>query len=189
MFELTDKAAKLESFNPRAEKHGDENKLAGDIKLAVTMGNGVLSHFDGKLREALYRKASQGEQQDLIDGQDALVAVRFPRLGSVKWDEDFPGYLLQIGTELGLADTIELVDVTLRKFSFQPLEGGSVAVGFSIICHPDPSEAGALCALIQEDVQVTLIPPTREESAGACEQTDDSGQIDAVAETMQDRAA
>lgn len=62
MFELNDATAKVVNFNPRAERHGDENKLAGDLKLVVAVSSSVLDYFQKGLRQALYRKAAQGEQ-------------------------------------------------------------------------------------------------------------------------------
>lgn len=162
MFQLNDATAKIANFNPRAEKHGEDNVTAGDIKIAVTTSNGILDYFSKDLRAALYRKAVAGEQQDLIDGKDALVAVKMPRLGAQSWDEEFPGYEIKLGGGLGLTEPLVLVDVTLKKFRFEPLEGGSVAVTFSAICHPDAEEAGQLCQLIQNDVQLTVIPPTKQ---------------------------
>lgn len=162
MFELNDAAAKVVNFNPRAEKHGDENKMAGDLKLLATTGNGVLDFFSKELRKTLYRKPSQGEQQDLIDGSDGLTAVKFPRLGALSWDEDYPGYHLVIGGGLGLSEPMVLKDVTLKRFRFAALDGGSVQVGVSALFHPSTEQAGQLCALIQEEVQITLIPPTKQ---------------------------
>lgn len=165
MFELQNAAAKVANFNPRAEKHGGENVTAGDIKFEVTASSGVLDHFHADLRAALYRKAVAGEQQDLIDGADALVAVKFPRVGSLAWDEEFPGYEIELDADgLGLSEPLLLVDVTLKKFRFEPLEGGSVAITFNAICHPDAEDAGTLCQLIQDDVELTLRSPKRDDS-------------------------
>lgn len=163
MFELDTHTAKIASFNPRAEKHGDDNKLAADIKFELACSNAMLDQFHPDLRASLYRKATAGEQQDLIAGGDALVAVKFPRVGGIGWDEEFPGYELSISGGLGLSEPLDLVDVTLKKFKFAPLEGGSVAVTFSAVFHPDAEEAGTLCALIQDDVELTLVPPTKQD--------------------------
>lgn len=163
MLHLTKHTAKVENVNPRAEKHGDENKLAADIKLSFITSSHVLEHFDSHLRGALYREVLAGEQQSLIEG-DRMTAVRFPRIGAVRWDEEYPGYELAIGSELGLTEPLTLVDVTLKKFSFEPLEGGSVAITCNAICHPDAEEAGALCALIQETVSLWLVPPIKQDA-------------------------
>jgi hypothetical protein len=163
MFHLTSALAKIANFNPRAEKHGDDNKLAADIKCELTIGASVLEHFDSHLRDALYRAVKSGEQPDLIDGDAALIAVKFPRLEPVRWDEEWPGYRLEIGGELEHSDPLVLIDVTLKKFTFKPLEGGSVSISFNAICHPEPDEAGELCSLIQETVLLSLIPPLKQD--------------------------
>ncbi|GAB3054328.1 hypothetical protein [Stenotrophomonas tumulicola] len=159
MFELNDAAAKVANFNPRAEKHGEENKLAGDLKCVAVVNSGVLDFFNKELRKALYRKATPGEQQDLIEGTDGLTAVKFPRLGSLSWAEEYPGYELIIGSGLGLSEPIAITDVTLKRFKFEPLEGGSLQVTFSAVFHPTSEEAGLLCALIQNEVSLTLVSP------------------------------
>lgn len=167
MFQLAGVTAKVASFNPRAEKHGEDNKLAADIKIAVVVGNSALDQFHKDLRKALYRKANTGEQQDLIEGTDGLVSVKFPRIGALSWDEEFPGYEVVLGQGLGLSEPLAITDALLKKFKFEPLEGGSVAVTFNVVFHPDQEEAGALCGLIQEDVELTLIPPSAQGKGNA----------------------
>jgi len=166
MFGLQKQQVRLANFNPRAEKHGEDNKLAGDLKIEVVTSNSVLDEFDKGLRQAFFRKPGKGEQQDLIE-PGALTEVKFPKLGVGRWDEEFPGYDLTIETGLGLKDPIVLIDCTLRKFAFEFLQGGSVAVSFSVICHPESKEAGELCALIQSDIELTLTPPSEQRLADA----------------------
>jgi len=172
MFELNDAAAKVANFNPRAEKHGEENKLAGDLKLVVIVGNNVLDYFQKGLRQALYRKPAQGEQQDLIEGSDGLTGVKFPKLGTLAWDEEYPGYELVIGSGLGLSEPIVISDVMLKRLRFEPLEGGSLQLTFSAVFHPTKDEAGALCGQIQNEVQVTLVSPLKQGKATKPEQAD-----------------
>lgn len=161
MFQLDNAKAFVDSYTPIAEKHGDECKMAGSIKLSLQLHNSALDTFHKDLRPALFRKPSKGEQQDLID-KDGLTALKFPRLGSLSWDEDFPGYEIELAGGLGLTEPLFLADVTVKKLKFEPLEGGSVQVSFSVVCHPDSAEAGQLCQLIQSDVEVTLVPPTKQ---------------------------
>lgn len=97
MFSLENQQAKIASFNPRAEKHGEENVPSGDLKLEVTCANAMLDHFDKGLRKMLYRKPASGEQTDLpLSDTDGLTQRKFPHLSPLKWDEDFPGYTLSI---------------------------------------------------------------------------------------------
>lgn len=166
MFGLEKQQAKIVSFNPRAEKHGDENVTAGDLKIECTAHSSVLDHFDKALRKLLYRKPSSGEQSELSLGEsDGLTQRKLPRLAPLRWDEDFPGYSLSIDSGLGIKDPIELEEVELSSFVFEALEGGSVAITFRASCHPDAEEAGALYTMIQEDVEITLVPPRAKDDA------------------------
>ena len=164
MFELTKAQAQLAHVTPIAEKHGDDNKLAMALKIAVNLPNAMLEHFDSHLRGALFREVKTGEQQELI-AADAFTAVRFPRLGPVSWEDEYTGYELDLSTGLDLSDPLAFVDVTLKKFRFEPIEGGSVSITFNAIVHPEPAEAGQLCALIQEVVTLTLRSPMKPEVA------------------------
>lgn len=170
MFELQQERVFIAHVNPRAEKHGDDNKLATDIKVEVTLANTALDDFNNGLRPALYCPVPQGEQPDLIDDNE-FGGVRFPLIGAIKWDEDFPGYRIKIESELGLAECLELGDITLKKFSFEPLKGGSVNIVFTASCHPNAEECGDLCALIQSHANLTLVAPT------AAEQKESQGDI------------
>lgn len=166
MFEVDKTRAFVSSVNMRAEKHGEENVLASDIKLEVKLSNTVLNEFDKGLMAALYREVRKGEQQELI-GDNKFVAVRFPLLDGFRREEEFTGYRLSIGSELGLSEELELSDITLKKFAFDPMEGGTVAVTFNAVAHPTSDEAGELCALIQETVSLTLVAPLAAEQKKA----------------------
>ena len=65
MFSLRNQAAKLTNVNPRAELHGQDKKLAVDLKFEIKVSNDVLSEFDASLKGSLYKKADDG-QGDLI---------------------------------------------------------------------------------------------------------------------------
>lgn len=159
MFELKNHEAKVASFNPRCEKHGQENVMAGDLKVECTGHSSLLDHFDKSLRKTLYRKPAPGEQTDLPLGDDNLTQRKLPRLAPLRWDEDFPGYKLHIVTGLAVDEVIELDDVELSSFVFEALDGGSVSITFRASFHPDGRTSGKLCQLIQETVEITLIAP------------------------------
>lgn len=138
MFQLTNQQTKINSFTPRAEKHGEENVLAGTLKCETTMHSSVLDIFDKGFR-------------------------KLPCLAPLKFDEDFPGYALEIQSGLALNESLKLADVELHGFSFEPLDGGSCTVKFALNFRQDGRTSGKLCQLIQETVEVTLVPPAREQ--------------------------
>lgn len=163
MFKLKDHPCKIDDYNPRAEKHGEENVPAGTITLSTRVHSSVLDQFDPSYRTFLFRKAeSGGEQQPLIPGDD-LVSLAKPNLKPLVLSEEFPGYTIELGAGLEASKPMRLTDVKLSAFRFEANSGGSVALKFSVAVHPDSEEAGALCSGIQETVDVTLTPPEVQE--------------------------
>lgn len=166
MFELDKQQAKITSFNPRAEKHGEENVPAGDIRIQVACPNTVLDHFGKGLRPTLYRKASAGEADttDIRDVPGNLTQRTLPQLKPLKFDGDWPGYSAVIVPGMGLTDPIELNDAKLSNFQLEPMDGGTVVVTFSVSFHPDEDQSGRLCGLIQDLVELTLVPPSNDKA-------------------------
>lgn len=164
MFELTDHPCKIDDFNPRAEKHGDENVPAGTITLSTRVHSSVLDQFDPTLRPFLFRKAEAGgDQQPLLPG-DTLTALAKPNLKPLVLDEDFPGYAIELGSGLSVKAPMRLTDAKLSGFRIEAMSGGSVALKFSVAVHPDQQQAGVLCTAIQNIVNVTLKAPQVEEA-------------------------
>lgn len=150
---------KIASFNPRSEKHGDENVPAGDLKFETRVHSSVLDQFDPSYRMFLFRTAeSSGDQPALLPG-DKLTALDKPKLAPLSLKEDWPGYRLEIGSGLELGSPLVLTEVELSSFRMEAMEGGSVALSFTATAHPDADASGALCQAIQNTVDVTLIPP------------------------------
>jgi hypothetical protein len=164
MFEVTERNVLVANVNFRAEKHGDENKTAVDIKIELDAHKSSLKHFDSSLPDFLYREPATGEQQrldvepDEADSSDKRTSLRVPKIGALKWDEKFPGYTLTIEGGMGLKKPLVLV-VELSKFAFEPKEGGSVVITFNATAHPNPKESAALVEMIQEEVELTLTAP------------------------------
>lgn len=159
MLTLNKATAKLSSFNPRAEKHGDENVPAGDLKFEVKVHSTVLDNFDHSYRPFLFRAAdASGDQPGLLKGDD-LTELSKPKLRALVLEEEFPGYTLRIGSGLDSIEPLVLTDAKLSNFTIKAINGGSVSLSFSAAVHPDSEVAGELCSLIQEEVELTLEPP------------------------------
>ena len=101
------------------------------------------------------------ENPDLVQQTqlDALTALRFPRLGTLKYDWEGAGYTLTIGYGIGGKSDINISDCQIDSFRIDPMNGGSVKLAFRIICHPDSPQFGQLRELIQQEVEITLDPP------------------------------
>lgn len=170
MFNLNNQRAKLSSVNPRAELHGEDPKTAVDIKFVVVMENTVLDSFDKHLRPALFEFAHDDYEEDLADqgtdrGDDYRPVLRFPSLGKFPWDYKGAGYRLIIAQGFSGDEDLILIKTEIDKFKLQLKQGGSCEVEFRVIAHPNQADMGALCELIQHDVDITLEPPSAEDRA------------------------
>lgn len=158
MFDLNKQKVKLSSVNARAEIHGEDRRPAFDLKFEAQCGNDVLIHFHPELRTTVYKK---NEQPDLVDQIDteALTALRFPKMGAIKWDWEGTGYNVTVDYGLGGKSDIKLAECQLDGFKFVCQEGGTVIVVFRVICHPETADVGRLCEFIQREVEISVTPP------------------------------
>jgi hypothetical protein len=159
MFDLDNQRVKLANVNLRAEKHGDDTRAAVDLKIEATCPSTVLVAFHPELRQHLFKKDENPDLVDQVVEGDGLTVLRYARLGALKWDWEGAGYKALIDYGLGGESNIELDDVKIDHFVIEPQNGGSVAVSFRVIAHPDPDDIGKLSEFIQRDIDLTLTPP------------------------------
>jgi hypothetical protein len=159
MFTLHKQQAKIAGYNPRAEKHGEKNVPAGDVKFEVSAHASALTAFGPDYVPFLFRLAdAPNDQPSLVPG-DNLTELAKPLLKPLRLDEDFPGYRLVIENGLASGKPLILTEAELSGFAFEAKQGGTVTITFSATVHPDAKEAGKLCDLIQDTVELTLEPP------------------------------
>jgi hypothetical protein len=163
MFSTTHQKASITNFKPAKEMHGPEKRLVGDLKVTMSISNTVLEHLGKDLRTALYRKAETGEdpQADMLPlVPDGMTKLKNPTLKALAFDEKFPGYQASFPSTLAVHEVIKLSDVTLAGFTVEAKDGGTVDLSFNMRFPVDGQYAGKLCQLIQEDIELTLVPPT-----------------------------
>lgn len=164
MFSLIRTNATLSNVNPRAEKHGDENVLACDLKFQVKLPNDVLSEFHPALKTFLYFKSVNPGDGDLVDEARKddpgwLPNLRMPDLHPLKHKHELIGATLTIHAPIAKQNDIELDGCHVDGFTFDCQEGGTVIVTFRAQAHPDEKTIGKLCAHIQEEVEISVEPP------------------------------
>jgi len=102
---------------------------------------------------------------DFIEQQEedgALTELVFPQMGAIKWDYTGTGYHLTVGYGVGGKSDIKLMDCKVDKFKFTPYGGGSVGIEFRVIVHPEVKDVGKLCDMIQQEIEIKLVPPAPE---------------------------
>jgi len=160
MFDLN-QTVKLANVNLRAEKHGDDTRAAVDLKIEATCPSTALIHFHSELRQHLFKKDDNPDLVDQVTEGDGLTILRYPKMGALKWDWEGAGYKGVIDYGLGdVKSNINLGDdLKLDHFVIEAINGGSVAICFRIIAHPDKDNIGKLSELIQREIDITLTPP------------------------------
>lgn len=163
-FSLTRQKARLTSFNPRAEHHGEETVPAADLKLEVSIGNEELAMFHHSLKNLLYFYDPQ-IAGDLVDvakkDEDKTYAphLRMPRLVTpIKWDDEIVGGEFTIHYGASQRSDIVLETVNVNNFVIEPQQGGTVVVGFRVQAKPNESQSGKLCTMVQTDLEISLEP-------------------------------
>lgn len=189
MFQLDKQEASIKSVTLRIERHGDERRLATSIGFSLSASNEVLDSFDPTLRQDLFRKPGSGEQQELPTiGADRLTEVKHPALKPLSVSHEVKGWELHIDGLLEAGALVVLVDVSLKKFTFDPKEGGSVVTTFTANAEIESSEAEELAdALVRKDVLLTLIAPKR--AAGGEDLTEDDEAAASEARQLEGAAA
>lgn len=168
MFELTQATAKLTSFNPRRELHGDDPQPAADLKIEFAMANDDLALFHPTLKSLLYHFDPQ-IGGDLVDAakkdEDASYAphLRFPKLGPLKWDNELFGATVTI--HYGLKHGIVLQGCNVNSFVLEPQNGGTVTTSLRVQGHPGEKESGKLCTLIGGEITISVEPPKADEQS------------------------
>lgn len=158
MFEIKEAQVKIQSVNARAEMHGDKSVPAFDLKCEVNCSNDALIHFHPELRTMLYKK---NDQPDLVDQADpeAINALRFPKMGALKWDFEGTGYSARVAYGMGGKSDIMLGDVKVDGLRIAPQQGGTVLISFRVIAHPATDDVGRLCEMIQQTVEMDVVAP------------------------------
>jgi hypothetical protein len=156
---LTATHAKLSSFTPRIEKHGDENVPAVSLGLTITGPNTLLDALQPGLRAALY---TAPEGQEVLPGvEQSLPLLRSRALERIKLKvPDMEGWQLVI--EHGIADdsAVDLHGCKVDGFVLEPFEGGSVELKFRVgTSDVDETYMGHLAMKLGQEVKITLHAP------------------------------
>lgn len=171
MFEITEGDVLLAHLNTRTEKHGDEDIGAIDLKIKCRAANTILDLFDPRLRSTLFQRAGGGQQADMHSPEHLPQRV-FPHIPAINWDDKLEGWTAVIGTGLGLV-TVTLNQVKVHKFKFEPVDGGTVDLTYTVSCNPSAEQVAAVYPLNGQGIILTLTPP-KSDGAGASKIKDEA---------------
>lgn len=173
MIELANATAIIKSVNLRAEKHGNEEVPACDLKIETEQPNSILAFFGSQLLDSLYWRAPTPEDatQADLDGIEPITDrpnLRNPALsGPFGIGYEGAGYTLRIEWGIDSSTEIAIYDVRINAITIDPKEGGSVAIKLRAQFEVDEKLAGRLGVMIGREVTLSLEPPAREQRLAA----------------------
>ena len=157
MFELMDQKARLHSYTPRRELHGETPVPAATLIFETVVDADVLALFSPTLRHFLFHKAEHSP--DLADEAAEANDLRYPEItNALKWTLELVGAVLTIEHGLGAKSDLVLPGAKVDGFQITPAQGGMVNVRFSVGAHPDERQSGKLAFLIGTELTITLTP-------------------------------
>ncbi len=170
MFAVTSHEAEFLNLNTRSEKHGEEDKPAADVKMAVTGPHSLIECFGDALRDFLFRVPGVGEdkQTSLDLGGDKRIKVRYPRIKPVALTDEFPGYTVILSPGIDAGEVLTFKGAKLKGFQFRPIDGGAVEVTLTASVYPDGHQAGVLFEWQRKTLVLTLERP---KAAGEAQKT------------------
>jgi len=159
-FELTTHKAKLNSYSPRRELHGEDRKPAATLHFGIAIGAELLAMFSPTLRSALFYKDANAARSDLADQGSEAADLRFPEISApIHWAHEIVGAKLTIHRGISATSNLVLPECMVDKFTLAPQQGAVVLVNFRVACHPDEKQSGKLAMIIDEECEITLEPP------------------------------
>lgn len=162
MFELEKMLVRCTSASTNSENKGksDDTRLGMSMYFEFQGSNELLDKFDNRLRSALYTRASNDQQEDMMGH---LPDLKFKGLKPLDWPYLGSGYGVVIHPDLAFSETIELEECKLDKFQFTFRDEGVTGFRFRIYFHPELGDVGKLAALEKHEVTITLTAPTASE--------------------------
>lgn len=147
-FELEKGKCLLASFNSRAEKNGEQNVSASDLKFETKIGVGDLAQFGPELRAAWY------------DETGGAPRLRNPKLlGPFEFDDEAIGVTVTVDYGIGGKSNIVLQECDVNAFRLEPLEGGTIGLTFRVQGHFDEKQRGKLSGFVAAELDITVSPP------------------------------
>ncbi len=157
----TPTTAKLLDVGVLSDKdRAPEENPGAALFFSMTVGNDLLTMFDGGLRSALFSKGTA----PTLDGIDPIFSELTgigKAIGQFGWDLELTGYGVTLDHGLGgPKSNIELENCKLTNWKFRGKPGGSVEIKLRIE-SPDVSERihGKLALLKTREFQITVTAP------------------------------
>ena len=157
-FILEKVSSKIAHVNLREERHGEDPVLACDVKVTADVPNTFLSQLSPTLKASLYQAEGEGAdaQAPLLEDGTHLPVLRYPQLGSLKWDVKMMGAAVVLHGAKKADDVV--LGCEVNELRMVPKEGGTVEITFRCQFIPEPEQVAAVGAMRGRQVKVSVRP-------------------------------
>lgn len=166
-FELTEfNEVRLVTVTNRIEKHGQDDKPAVTLTLELKTENTVLDSLDPALRQTLFLPKGGDAQEPLEGVPEVRPVLACNSIKSVTLPNKHDGWTLEIDHSGNEHDAFKFGGCKLGKFSCEPIQGGSVALRFSVgTSDLDQEKAGWIGMHPGELIYIRLLAPQKKDDA------------------------
>lgn len=155
ILEMTE--ATLATLTPRVEKHGDDEKPAVSLGLAITMSGAVLDQIDKELRGRLFKHS---DTKPLPGVTEAMTVLACHSIDRVLLPTKHEGWTLAVDDGIDDTDPMLFGSCKVDKFSVEPHQGGSVTLRFRVgTSDLDAARSGMLAMHVGRSIWITATPP------------------------------
>jgi hypothetical protein len=150
----------LKDVNPRKENHGDELKLAADLKLEVVLPFTVLHEL-----------TSTDVPWEFFCWDKSTEEVRPMGIDHFALDTKLDDHVIH----LTIGENVITFDgVTLKKFRAKPIDGKRVELSFQAQIYPVKDHLAMLGEVLMEQVKVKIDPPRQQDLLETKKETADA---------------
>ncbi len=161
MFQINETTmATITSVTPRIEKHGDDDRPAVSIKVAIEAPNTLLDAIDPQIRHALYVAV---EGQDELPGVEAATPVlRCNSFDTHHLTTKHEGWTLAVDNDIDDTNPMKFGGVKVDKLVVEAKQGGSIVLSLRLgTSDVDADRMGWLAMHNGESIWITLTPPEK----------------------------
>lgn len=149
--------ATLATLTPRVEKHGDDEKPAVYLGLAITMSGAVLDQIDKELRGRLFKHS---DTKPLPGVTEAMTVLACNSIDRVLLPTKHEGWTLAVDDGIDQSDPMLFGSCKVDKFNVEPHQGGSVTLRFRVgTSDLDAARSGMLAMHVGRSIWITATPP------------------------------
>jgi len=153
--EIDKTTAKIANVNIRKEKHGEDEKVACDLKLSFLTGCAFLDQLAAETIEMPYEKL-------LYDERGNKVALG---ISAISYSNQYEDHEIMLSQHIAEEENQCFSDVKINKIAVTIESNKSVGVSIRCQFYPEEDQLTWLAERMTHEIELTVVPPKQEDLA------------------------